>query len=169
MLIAKVSVDGTTLLNAVALNFPGGTFAELKGIDVDSEGNMYAIGVSNFQGFLSRVYFRLDADWQTISWTIASSVPSEGNDIFHDERTYTIYVTGTTDARSIGFPRAKLASVMVLRSGAIRQGRRAYLDTSIPTTDSTAPRATPSESARTRRIQVAGTFLKGTDIYAGPA
>ncbi len=165
MLIAKVSVDGSTLLNAVALNFPGGTFAELKGIDVDSEGNMYAIGVSNFQGFLARIYFRLDADWQTISWTIASSVPSEGNDIFHDDRTYTIYVTGTTDARSIGFPEQSMQvswfSDLANTAGPTSIFGYVYTYDGFDGATANALGVGPDF-----KIQVAGTFLKGTDIYA---
>ena len=165
MLIAKVSVDGTTLLNAVALNFPGGTFAELKGIDVDSEGNVYAIGISNFQGFLSRVYFRLNADWETIDWTIASSVPGEGNDIFHDERTFTIYVTGTTDARSIGFPEQSLQvswfSDLANPAGPTSIFGYVYTYDGFDGATGNAIGVGPDS-----KVQVAGTFLKGADIYA---
>jgi hypothetical protein len=165
MLVAKVSFDGATLLNAVALDFPGATFGELKDIQTDSAGNIYGIGVSNFQGFLARTYFRLDADWQTIRWTVASSVPGEGNGILYDEQTATVFVTGVTDARSIGFPEQSLhvAAFSDVGNSLGPTNNFGYVYTYDGFDGATGNDLGIGPDGR---LQVAGTFLKGPDIFA---
>jgi hypothetical protein len=165
MLLAKTSFDGGTLLNAVALNFPGATYSEVRGIDVDSAGNVYAIGVSNFQGFVARTYLRLDADFQNVRWVMAAGVASEGNAIYHDSRTYTIYVTGNTDARSIGFPAESLQVSWFydLENPAGPTSIFSYVytyegfDGATGTGIGIGPDST---------VEVSGTFLLGSNIYA---
>jgi hypothetical protein len=104
MLVAEFSPDGTQLLNSAAIQFMGATNSAGHGIDVDNQGNMYVIGDADNQGYTARSYFRLQPDFQTITWTLQSAIDGEGNSIKLDASQNNFYLTGWTDGTSFNFP-----------------------------------------------------------------
>ena len=166
VLVARLAPDGTQVLNAAAVPIPGATRAEGHGIDVDAAGNMIVVGTSDAPGFLASTAFRLEADFQTVTWTLVGSVHGRDNGVVVDNAGDTFWLTGVADGTAIHFP-PQCVRVAEYTDLSNPDGPTAVFDTIFryPGFDGTT--GLSLGVAPSGALEVAGTFTQGGNVFAG--